>query len=501
MLSRFGLRYRMATSYVLVSACAVVLVEAVLLAVMIPRIQAAHDSVRQAQQQTTAAEQDNARIKAGASVKETAAAAGRTASAVDQRNPGRTDEALLQEAGSKEFGPSSRRPGDDPSITVEVLATVSGRIVASTGDGVLAVNSQLPESMAGTVARTGADDVNGQAVRWATQPVELTDDRGQVRRVIGFAYAHVAVSQADARKAIKAPDLTTDLTALFGPAAVVLVLLLPVGALFGLLSTRQLSRRIRRLADGTTAMAQGDLQTRLPVSGGDEVGRLEGAFNSMAQRLEAAVAAERSTAGSQARQAERSRIARELHDAISQDLFSASMLAGGLRMALPAGSPLHHQAQSLEQSLERTKREMRAMLLELRPIALEDNGFAAALEGLCRAYEVRLGLRITTRIAPPDLEPQEEHAVLRVVQEALGNAVRHGEPRTIELRVCDEDGRLVMTVHDDGTGFDPAQAARHHGMGLEMMRERISELGGSFAVDSAPGRGTTVTVILPGRTR
>jgi signal transduction histidine kinase len=270
-----------------------------------------------------------------------------------------------------------------------------------------------------------------------------------------------------------------------------------VGGLFGLLSTRWLIRRIRRLAAGTSAMAAGDLRSRIPVSGNDEVGRLEHGFNLMAERLEAAVHVERDAAGSAARRAERTRIARELHDAISQDLFSASLLAGGLRKALPSESGLRHQAESMERTLERTMREMRAMMLELRPVALEDAGLAAAVDELCRAYETRLGIRISADIGSPRLKPPVEHAVLRVVQEALGNAVRHGRPETIELSVIDGDGRVTVMVRDDGQGFDRHRVSERRGMGLELMRERVAELGGEVEVASTPEQGTTVRVLIP----
>jgi signal transduction histidine kinase len=139
------------------------------------------------------------------------------------------------------------------------------------------------------------------------------------------------------------------------------------------------------------------------------------------------------------------------------------------------------------------------MLLELRPIALEDAGLAAALDELCRAYETRLGISVSARIDPVGLDPPVEHAVLRVVQEAFGNAARHGEPATIELRVAEQDGQVAVTIHDDGRGFDPARTAVRHGMGLTLMSERVGELGGTYQLVSAPGRGTTLTVLLPAR--
>jgi signal transduction histidine kinase len=197
-----------------------------------------------------------------------------------------------------------------------------------------------------------------------------------------------------------------------------------------------------------------------------------------------------------AQRAERNRIARELHDSVSQDLFSASLVATGLRKALPVGTKLRRQAESMELTLERTRREMGAMLMELRPVALESASLAAALTQMCRAYETRLDVSVTARIEVPDLSPPVEHAILRVVQEALGNAVRHGRPQAIDVTVVAAADRITITIRDDGVGFDPGQVAERHGMGLQMMRERVEELGGAIHVESAPAQGTRVRVTM-----
>jgi signal transduction histidine kinase len=144
---------------------------------------------------------------------------------------------------------------------------------------------------------------------------------------------------------------------------------------------------------------------------------------------------------------------------------------------------------------------MQALLLELRPVALEDAGLIPALEELCRAYHDRLGVTIDAELEPVQLAPPAEHAVLRVVQEALANAVKHAQPTRIRLRLHHQDGQVAVAVSDDGGGFDPARAEQRHGLGLGLMRERVAELGGSFQLDSTPGQGTTVQVLLPGGRR
>lgn len=306
---------------------------------------------------------------------------------------------------------------------------------------------------------------------WSASPIlsELTQ--------VGWVY--VQLGQAE-------PGI--DLGPLLDPGLLVLVLAVPAGMLFGLLSTRRLITRVRRLAEMTAAVAAGDYARRVPVAAADEVGRLEDGLNQMTERLDAAVRTERRAAG----QEERARIARELHDSISQDLFSLSLLAAGMRKAAPGA--LKTQAESMERTSARAMREMQALLLELRPIALEDQGLTAALTELCEAYESRLGVRVVAELAEQkDLSRQAEHAILRLVQEALGNAVRHADPTTVTVRLS----RTGVEIDDDGIGFDPADSQHRHGMGLRLMRERVEELGGTFELGSVKGQGTRVRAMLP----
>jgi signal transduction histidine kinase len=502
--SRLGLRSRMAVSYVLVSAAAVVLVESALLAVTVPRILSANRTAAQAEQRAAQAMIDAHLVKVQAQATELATTASRVVEPAAEQNTGRSAEALLAGAAPRAVQTMPHGQMRLPESTggvVLVLATAAGRVLASNPAGAFARDSLLPATALSASVHSGQTRLRGQPYVWAARPVVVTDRTGT--RVVGVAYAMLSAGLDAAREKGRGavPGRTAArVGSLVLPAVLILVLLLPVGALFGLLSTGRLVRRIRRLVEGTAAMADGDLRARVPVSDADEVGRLEQAVNSMGERLDAASQAERRVVSSEARQAERGRIARELHDAISQDLFSAAMLAGGIRKALPAHSELRARAESLERSLVRTMQEMRAMLLELRPIALEDAGLAEALDELCEAYRTRLGVPVSARIDPLRLAGPVEHAVLRVVQEALGNAVRHGDPETIELRVANADGHVAVTVHDDGRGFDPHTSADRRGMGLALMAERVGELGGTLDVVSRPNQGTTLTVLLPAGT-
>ena len=277
---------------------------------------------------------------------------------------------------------------------------------------------------------------------------------------------------------------------LLGPVALLLAIV-PVGVLFGLLASWRLVRRVRRLERATVAVADGDYTVALPVSGRDEVGRLEANFTTMTRQLGSALAAERQRATSDARAAERARIAREIHDAISQHLFALRMIAAGMRRADPG----NQQARAIERISQEALRDMQALLTELRPASLDGAGLAPALQEICAAYHDRLGVAVDASLDDVTLPVPVEHALLRITQEACANAVRHGNARQLAVSMTRQDGHVELAVRDTGTGFDPA--APHAGSGLTHIRDRVAELGGTLNIDSAPGRGAALTVRVP----
>jgi signal transduction histidine kinase len=508
MRGRWGLQAKMTGSYVLVTAAIVVLVEVVAAVIVLPGLVSGAD--RATQVQLLAAESAN-------TVMQQSATLGRLPTARELR----LDQAALGLPPGR-----ARRSADEtgvaiperpqranvllPAAAVVLLLAPDGRVVASSDPARYPVGGRLGDPAMGALPaqvtsrpptawgkRDGLTPTptRSGAVLWAAAPVLDLGGLGKgikpspVSDLLGVVYVQVS---ATARLA-EEPSWWEALAPQLGVGLLVLAAAVPVGLVFGLLSTRRLIGRLRRLAATTVAVADGDYRQRLPAAGGDEVARLEGNFNRMAERLDAAMATQRQLAEA----SERARIARELHDAISQDLFSLRLLAGGLRRALPAGSPLRPQVETMEHTATATMHEMQALLLELRPVALEDAGLIPALEELCRAYHDRLGVTVDAELEPVQLAPVVEHAVLRVVQEALANAFKHGRPDRIRLRLGHQDGQVAVTVDDDGDGFDPARASERHGLGVGLMRERVAELGGTFKLDSTPGRGTSVRVLLP----
>ena len=257
--------------------------------------------------------------------------------------------------------------------------------------------------------------------------------------------------------------------------------IVPVGVLFGLLASWRLVRRVRRLERATVAVADGDYSVALPVSGRDEVGRLEANFTTMTRQLGSALAAERQRATGDARAAERARIAREVHDAISQHLFGMRMIAAGMRRADPG----NQQARAIERISEEALRDMQALLLELRPASLDGAGLAPALQEMCASYHDRLGVTVNASVDDVTVPAPVEHALLRITQEACANAVRHGHTRRLAVSMTRQDGHVELAVRDTGTGFDPA--APHAGSGLAHIRDRVAELGGPWTSRAHPG--------------
>ncbi|GAC1643388.1 MAG: hypothetical protein NVS4B12_07630 [Ktedonobacteraceae bacterium] len=324
------------------------------------------------------------------------------------------------------------------------------------------------------------------SVAYAAEPVW----NGQ-HKLIGVLYIQTPLPSINGRA------ITMFVVLFVGSSIILLAIVTPIGAFFGMITTFGLVRRLRNLASATTAFADGHYAQRVPVKGKDEVGRMEYQFNRMAEQLALSMAKQKELAESNARLAERSRISRELHDAISQDLFSLRMIAGGLQTAIPEDSPVQPQIVTLEQTTTNMIREMRALLLELRPSQLEHLGLAESLEELAKAYHTRLGITVTTHITAVPLSARIELTLLRIAQEAVTNAARHANASMITLTLEPQPQAVSLTITDNGKGFQPTKLDVQHGLGLRLMQERVEELHGAFLLHSEQCQGTRLQVCLP----
>lgn len=263
-------------------------------------------------------------------------------------------------------------------------------------------------------------------------------------------------------------------------------------------------RPLDELERTAARVQRGEADCRAPDSpvADRELDRLRLTFNAMLDAGAAYRARLRELAARAlgAAEEERKRIARELHDETAQML--AALLIR-IRVVQRTNDP-----QALARLLEETRGDVgqalegiRRFARGLRPPALDELGLVPAIESHTRSLQEISGLKIgvESEDVSGDLPPQAELATYRIVQEALSNVVRHARATRATVRIARADGRLVVTVEDDGRGFDPGNVMSTEGGGLGLfgMKERAGYIGGGVEVSSEPGRGTRVRAEIP----
>jgi signal transduction histidine kinase len=227
------------------------------------------------------------------------------------------------------------------------------------------------------------------------------------------------------------------------------------------------------------------------VYGASEVAQIEPFVSPVALALENERL--RQQARSAAMLEERARMARELHDAVTQTLFSASLIAEALPDALERDRERAARgAAELRRLTAGALAEMRTLLLELRPRSLTELSLGRLVQILAASLRTHSALTVTVTVENDcTLAPEVQLACYRIVQEALNNVVKHAGAAYVEVTLDCTPAEVLLRVSDDGRGFDPARAP-HSGLGLDILRERASEIGAQLTVESEPGAGTTV---------
>lgn len=278
-------------------------------------------------------------------------------------------------------------------------------------------------------------------------------------------------------------------------------LALALGA--ALVAGRTLSRPLRRLAAACQRIAAGDLEEPVTVSGKDEIGQLGAAFELMRQRLRQSRQELEEHSRALATLEERNRIAREMHDSLSQVLSYIRLTAGAAEERLAQGDPAaaRDKLREVRGAARDAYEDVRQGILALRAGGTLEEGLLPALERFLEQYRAQTGLVVTLR-APDQwaasLSQAAQVQLLRIIQEALANIRKHARAQRVEIDFSHRGGWLQVSATDDGQGFDPTQATQEGGrFGLQTMRERAESVGGTFAIQSRPGAGTRVIVRLP----
>jgi len=195
---------------------------------------------------------------------------------------------------------------------------------------------------------------------------------------------------------------------------------------------------------------------------------------------------------------ERQRLARELHDSVTQALYSVTLYADATRMALSAGKQevATEHLQELRSMAREAMMDMRLLIFELHPPVLEKEGLVTAVQTRLETVEARSGLQTALQVEGKEIRfPLSiEEELYRIVQEALNNAVKHAKARQVTVEFQYEDKRFRLEVRDDGRGFDPLIARQSGGMGLRGLEERAQRIGGQLIIESALKKGTALKV-------
>lgn len=195
---------------------------------------------------------------------------------------------------------------------------------------------------------------------------------------------------------------------------------------------------------------------------------------------------------------ERQRLARELHDAVSQQLFAISMTATAVSRTIERDwERAKRQVQLIEEMAAVAQSEMRALLLHLRPVHLDGKNLGQALTALVDELKQKVPMEIVLEVDESiSLLPHAEDHLFRIAQEALSNTLRHSKANSMRIRLIRLDNKVHMTLQDSGVGFD-LEAKKQTSYGLLTMEERVNELGGQLQMISQPGEGTTIHLWVP----
>lgn len=194
---------------------------------------------------------------------------------------------------------------------------------------------------------------------------------------------------------------------------------------------------------------------------------------------------------------ERNRLARELHDSVSQQLFAASMMMSAINESKTMEeTDLKSRLALVEKMIHQSQLEMRALLLHLRPVALKGKTLEQGVEELLIEMQQKVTMEISWTIDDLAVDKGIEDQLFRIIQEAMSNTLRHAEASTFNLLLIVRDETIILRITDDGIGFD-MQEMKTGSYGMQNMRERAYEIGGTFKVISLPNEGTRLEVKVP----
>jgi two-component system, NarL family, sensor histidine kinase LiaS len=290
--------------------------------------------------------------------------------------------------------------------------------------------------------------------------------------------------------------------ALFVPAVSIVVGVI-TGIISGLFWQRQLhfvEKTMRQLEEGKLTEikdvpALGEIQTI--ANRIEKIGNKISEQAKLSQRLATERVEEQETRIQEMISQERNRLARELHDSVSQQLFAASMMMSAINETKQQSSDAESkQLKMVEEMIHQSQLEMRALLLHLRPVALKNKSLQEGVEDLLVELSQKVSMKIQWKIESFPLDKGVEDHLFRILQESVSNTLRHAKAGKLEVLLIKRDQMVIMRIEDDGIGFQ-TEETKAGSYGLQNMHERALEIGGTLKIVSVKNKGTRLEVKVP----
>jgi NarL family two-component system sensor histidine kinase LiaS len=284
-------------------------------------------------------------------------------------------------------------------------------------------------------------------------------------------------------------------------------LVMTVGLIYGVVSGMFWKRQLERVDEGLHFLEQGRLPSQHETYPVQEMAKMAERMQliykqineqtKLSQKMANEKAIDQEKQIQEIVSQERNRLARELHDSVSQQLFAASMFMSAITESQSDMEKAEmKQFKVVEEMIHQSQLEMRALLLHLRPVALKGKSLHEGMKELLLELAQKVTMDINWKMEPVTLDKGIEDHLFRILQESISNTLRHAKANSLEVLLIVRDGMIILRITDDGIGFN-VEESKTGSYGLQNMHERAVELGGTIQIVSVPKKGTKLEVKIP----
>ena len=284
-------------------------------------------------------------------------------------------------------------------------------------------------------------------------------------------------------------------------------LVMTVGLIYGVVSGMFWKRQLERVDEGLYLLEQGRLPSQQETYPVQEMAKMVERMQlihkqineqtKLSQKMANEKAIDQEKQIQEIVSQERNRLARELHDSVSQQLFAASMFMSAITESQSDMEKTEmKQFKVVEEMIHQSQLEMRALLLHLRPVALKGKSLHEGMKELLLELAQKVTMDINWKMEPVTLDKGIEDHLFRILQESISNTLRHAKANSLEVLLIVRDGLIILRITDDGIGFN-VEESKTGSYGLQNMHERAVELGGTMQLVSVPNKGTKLEVKIP----